>query len=83
MGSANVGLAGAGYAARAQDASTVFTNPAGMTRLELPSQVVGAQPMNLHLDFNPDGITSNVAKTIPNGRQADDGGSNGFLPAIS
>ena len=29
-----VGLAAAGYAARAQDASTVFTNPAGMTRLE-------------------------------------------------
>ncbi len=29
-----VGLAGAGWAARADDASTVFTNPAGMTRIE-------------------------------------------------
>jgi long-chain fatty acid transport protein len=28
-----VGLAGAGWAARADDASTVFTNPAGMTRI--------------------------------------------------
>lgn len=34
IGTADVGLASAGYGARAQDASTVFTNPAGMTRLE-------------------------------------------------
>ncbi len=34
FGTADVGLASAGYSARAQDASTVFTNPAGMTRLE-------------------------------------------------
>jgi long-chain fatty acid transport protein len=33
VGTADVGLAAAGYSARAQDASTVFTNPAGMTRL--------------------------------------------------
>ncbi len=34
FGTADVGLASAGYNARAQDASTVLTNPAGMTRLE-------------------------------------------------
>ena len=34
IGTADVGLASAGYTARAQDASTAFTNPAGMTRLE-------------------------------------------------
>jgi len=34
IGSADLGLAAAGYGARAQDASTVLTNPAGMTRLE-------------------------------------------------
>jgi len=34
VGTAEVGLASAGNSARAQDASTVFTNPAGMTRLE-------------------------------------------------
>lgn len=34
VGSADVGLASAGYGARAQDASTVLTNPAGMTRLD-------------------------------------------------
>ena len=30
FGPPDVGLASAGYAARAQDASTVFTNPAGI-----------------------------------------------------
>ena len=40
FGSPDVGFAAAGYAARAQDASTVFTNPAGMSRLE-KSQVLG------------------------------------------
>ena len=34
VGTADFGLASAGYGARAQDASTVFRNPAGMTRLE-------------------------------------------------
>jgi long-chain fatty acid transport protein len=41
IGTADVGLASAGYNARAQDASTVFTNPAGMTRLE-GTQFLGA-----------------------------------------
>jgi long-chain fatty acid transport protein len=34
VGTADVGLASAGYNARAQDASTVLTNPPGMRRLE-------------------------------------------------
>jgi long-chain fatty acid transport protein len=41
VGTADVGLASAGYGARAQDASTVLTNPAGMTRLE-GTQVLAA-----------------------------------------
>lgn len=41
VGSADVGLAAAGYGARAQDASTVLTNPAGMTRLD-GTQVLAA-----------------------------------------
>jgi long-chain fatty acid transport protein len=43
VGTADVGLASAGYTARAQDASTVFTNPAGMTRLDGSQLVLGAQ----------------------------------------
>ena len=34
LGTPDVGTAAAGWSARAQDAATVFTNPAGMTRLE-------------------------------------------------
>ncbi|MGB5056240.1 MAG: outer membrane protein transport protein, partial [Nitrospirales bacterium] len=34
IGTPDVGLAGAGWAARAQDASTLFKNPAGMSFLE-------------------------------------------------
>ena len=34
FGTEDVALAGAGWAARAQDASTLFKNPAGMSRLQ-------------------------------------------------
>jgi long-chain fatty acid transport protein len=44
IGTPDVGLASAGYASRAQDASTVFTNPAGMTRLDHSQFLFGIQP---------------------------------------
>lgn len=81
VGSPDVGLAGVGYAARAQDAATVFTNPAGMTRLAQPALMVGAQPMYLNLEFNPDGNTSAVASRLPGGAAADDGDTSGWMPA--
>jgi long-chain fatty acid transport protein len=43
VGRADIGLASAGYSARAQDASTVFTNPTGMTRLADDQLTLGAQ----------------------------------------
>jgi len=43
VGTADVGLASAGYTARAQDASTAFTNPAGMTRLDGSQATLGAR----------------------------------------
>jgi len=43
IGTPEVGLASAGWAARAQDASTVFTNPAGMTRLKQSELQFGLQ----------------------------------------
>ncbi len=43
VGTADVGLASAGYGARAQDASTILTNPAGMTRLEGNQFLVAGQ----------------------------------------
>ena len=52
VGTADVGLASAGYSARAQDASTVFTNPAGMTRLARDELTLGAQMLYADLGFS-------------------------------
>ena len=57
----DVGLAGAGWAARAQDASTLFKNPAGMTLLEGNQFQGGAQ-----LLYGNIGFTSN-GKSTPSG----------------
>jgi long-chain fatty acid transport protein len=81
IGSPDVGLAAAGYAARAQDAATVFTNPAGMTRLQQPSLMAGVMPMYTYIDFSADGNTSHEARLLPGGGSADDGDSNEWLPA--
>jgi len=68
----DVGAAAAGIAARAQDASTAFTNPAGMTRLERPTLMLGVQPMYLNIDFSAD------SNTTVSGRSGD---TNGLIPA--
>jgi long-chain fatty acid transport protein len=52
VGTADVGLASAGYTARAQDASTVFTNPAGMTRLSGDQFTLGAQVLYGDVGFS-------------------------------
>jgi long-chain fatty acid transport protein len=72
LGNPEVGLAGAGWSARAQDAATVFTNPAGMTRLQQSELLVGGQPLYLHVDFSPD------SKTTTSGK---DGDASTWLPA--
>jgi long-chain fatty acid transport protein len=58
IGTPDVGLASAGYAARAQDASTLFTNPAGMTRLNDSQLLVGVQPFYAHNVFSPNSQTT-------------------------
>ena len=55
FGTAEPGFAAAGYAARAQDASTAFTNPAGMTRLDGTQVLAGGQLMWLNTQFSVDG----------------------------
>jgi long-chain fatty acid transport protein len=72
LGTSDVGTAGAGWTARAQDASTVFTNPAGMTRLKKSELLVGVQPLYLHTEFSPD------SNTTTSGR---DGDASTWLPA--
>lgn len=73
----DVGLASAGYAARADDASTLFKNPAGMSRLEGAQFEGGLQALYGSVSFSPDGNTSARLGT-------DDGGNAvGWLPGAS
>ncbi len=58
IGTPDLGLASAGYAARAQDAATLFTNPAGMTRLEGSDLLIGVQPLYGKVEFTPNSNTS-------------------------
>lgn len=65
-------LAGAGQAARAQDASTLLTNPAGMTRLPDHMVTGGLQAMGGDISYSLDNESSrrqspgNVMKLFPN-----------------
>jgi long-chain fatty acid transport protein len=70
-----MGLAAAGYAARAQDASTVFTNPAGMSRLEKSQLLAGLQLLYGDVQFSP-----NSATTVSG---SDGGVAIGWMPAGS
>ncbi len=57
FGTEDVALAGAGWAARAQDASTLFKNPAGMSRLEGNQFQGGLQALYFQGSFSPDVAT--------------------------
>lgn len=48
----DIGTAGAGLAAKAQDASVVFNNPAGMTRIHQPEIQAGGTLMYLKAPFD-------------------------------
>ncbi|MCY0773952.1 outer membrane protein transport protein [Enterobacter cloacae complex sp. 2022EL-00788] len=69
-GTEDTALAGAGQAARAQDASTIMTNPAGMTRLPEHMVTGGLQVMDGSIDNQLDNYAhqspGDVMKTIPN-----------------
>ncbi len=58
LGTPDVGLASAGYAARAQDAGTVATNPAGMTRIEGSEFLLGTQALYGDVEFSQDSNTT-------------------------
>jgi long-chain fatty acid transport protein len=69
IGSTDSGSSAAGAGARAQDASTVFWNPAGMTRLEDTHILVGTDFGYFDSEFNLGGGTS------PAEAGTEDGGS--------
>ncbi len=76
VGTADVGLASAGYGARAQDASTVLTNPAGMTRLDGRQVLLAGQVFWANTKFSIGSGTSPGLGTEDGGRPI---GSNGWF----
>jgi long-chain fatty acid transport protein len=70
------GYAGAGMVARANDAGTVFTNPAGMTRFDAPELIAGGTLVYIYGSYRAkeettvDGTTRTVKNLIPAGSMA-------------
>lgn len=58
VGTPEVGLASAGWAARAEDSATVLTNPAGMTRLKKSDLMLGIQALYADVEFTPSSQTT-------------------------
>ena len=75
IATADVGLASAGWAARAQDPATLLKNPAGMSRLEGNQLQGGAQLLQAGVAFSPS------AGTTTDGTSG--GNPIGVLPGLS
>lgn len=83
IGTNDVGLAGAGWAARSQDASTLFRNPAGMSLLEGNQAMARAQILYGDVKFTNEG-SSGFLGTGNGGNPVDVfPGASGFLPTSS
>ena len=65
LGTPDVGRASAGWAARAGDAATVFTNPAGMSRLPGNDLLVGGQLTYGQFGFKPNENTPSGGSPVP------------------
>jgi len=73
VGTPDLGTAAAGRAALAQDASTAWGNPAGMTRLDGTHLLFGLQPLIVTTEFD-----TGAGSTTPG---TDGGNAGGFVPA--
>jgi len=69
----DVALGSAGWTARANDPSTIFSNPAGLARLEGGNFDLTLTPLLLIAEFNPDPTLTTTTGA--------DGNANGWLPA--
>jgi long-chain fatty acid transport protein len=72
-----IGNAGAGSAAVAENASTVFYNPAGMTQLQAREVSLGGTLVKTNFDFSNSGSSVGVLGTSGDGNN---GGGLGFVP---
>ncbi len=72
-----LGNAFAGGAASAEDATTVFYNPAGLTRLPGQQAVVGVHAIRTHFEFDNDGSTHLLQPITGQGLTGSNGGDGG------
>jgi long-chain fatty acid transport protein len=80
-GAAAVGNAQAGSAALAEDATTVFFNPAGLTRLQGRQLSMVASGVRSSANFSNSGSTSAIPAIPLTGGDGGDAGSWAFVPA--
>ncbi|MEA5444301.1 outer membrane protein transport protein [Gammaproteobacteria bacterium AB-CW1] len=78
QGARGAGHAFAGGAALAEDASTIFFNPAGMTRLEGREFVISLHGNDVRMDFTKDSATDAIGQPLSGG----EGGRIGQLSFI-
>ena len=83
MGTPDVGLATAGWAARAQDAATLFKNPAGMSSLAKSEFQAGAQLTYGDVQFSSYNQTTTVGDNGQNAVGFQPGGSLFFVDKIN
>lgn len=77
QGVSGLGNAYAGGAASAQDATTIFYNPAGLTRLNKPEFVLAGHLIIPYAKFNNDGSTHLKTPTVPFSLLGNNGGNAG------
>lgn len=75
----SLGNAYAGVAASAEDASTVFSNSAGMTRLSAPTLTVSLAGIDINSEFHDTGSQPALGQAL--GGQGGDAGGASLLPA--
>jgi long-chain fatty acid transport protein len=77
-----IGNAFAGSAASAEDASTIFFNPAGMTYLPGKQILVGAAAVKPSINFNNNGSTTLNGAQALTGGNGGDAGTVGYVPNL-
>ncbi|HET7766022.1 MAG TPA: outer membrane protein transport protein, partial [Burkholderiales bacterium] len=76
----SMGNAFAGGAAIAEDASTVWYNPAGMTRIAGPQLIIGGS--YIHPSFTANVISASTVTGAPIAGGGGDAGQNAFVPTL-
>ncbi|MGH8771477.1 MAG: OmpP1/FadL family transporter [Burkholderiales bacterium] len=77
-----LGNAFAGGAASAEDASTIFFNPAGMTRIPGRQLVLAGHLIHIEAEFENEGSTLGFAPIPLTGGDGGDAGGIGFVPNL-